>query len=80
MWQTNKPLVIAAIAGIVLMIAAAVFAVVFFTVIKPAGAVPATVQDKPTVQMTADTTDDSAEVSADTEDGNTLPDVSDDTA
>lgn len=49
MWQTNKPLVIAAIAGIVLMIAAAVFAVVFFTVIKPAGAVPATVQDKPTV-------------------------------
>lgn len=30
--------------------------------------------------MTADTTDDSAEVSADTEDGNTLPDVSDDTA
>lgn len=52
LWQTNKPLVIAAIAGIVLLIAAAIFAVVFFTVIKPAGDVPP-VQDKPMVEGTA---------------------------
>lgn len=61
-----------------MLIAAAVFAVVFFTVIKPGQAVPATVQDKPTVQLASNTTDSSAQVSADTEDGNTLPDTSDD--
>jgi len=60
LWQTNKPLVIAAVAGIVLLIASAVFAVVFFTVIRPANAVPATVQDKPTVQLASNTTDSSA--------------------
>lgn len=43
LWQTNKPLVIAAIVGIVLTIAGAIFAAVFFTVIHPAGGVPATV-------------------------------------
>ena len=48
----------------------------FFTVIQPGQAVPAT--DKPTVQLASNTTDSSAQVSADTEDGNTLPDTSDD--
>jgi hypothetical protein len=38
LWATNKPLFIAAVAGILLLIAAIVFLIVFFLVIRPANA------------------------------------------